>query len=358
MIDDPAFAASDDVLEPVSPPFSTGWRRLALLGGAVSLASATFASGPPFRPTGTVVFSVVAVAALLCGWLLFAPARRRFLARPDLLVPVGVVLLIQQLIDWLSRLPGLSAILTPSASGGLLGISLSFSLLWLLKLAVWPAFVAWQTDLLIQDVNDPAAELENPWVAIARGFWPSFAALGLGVGVIVVATAACLGLMAVAMPVGLVAMSALGIGWNLATAALVPTVLMHQGSIVSRLRAGIRQSFRKGGWEFRLFVQIFLMGLVTYFSATNTTQSGQGGISTVNTSYHWSVNVNPTWLGGYESQGHLYSDAVKFDQGEPFPLFTWILGVEFLVLTVGLKWLIIGRLVAKPKALEAADPAG
>jgi hypothetical protein len=146
----------------------------------------------------------------------------------------------------------------------------------------------------------------------------------------------CIPLGYLGVLVGWVAMVAIGLGWNLATAALLPTVLLHSGPIRSRLRQGIRLSVQKGGWQLRLIAQILLMGLVTYF------------MNTTDTTPDWRLNVHPDWLGGYHHEGYWYVDAIQYARQRPFPLFQWILEVEFLVLAVGLKWLIIGRLVAKP----------
>jgi DMSO/TMAO reductase YedYZ heme-binding membrane subunit len=103
-------------------PRSLQW--LAVVGVVIALLGASVRSfAVKDQGQGLLTFILVAVAVVLTARRLFAPAWKAIVARPYLLVPIGIVLLAQEVIGWLARIPFLSPIFALLFSGQLLGLS-------------------------------------------------------------------------------------------------------------------------------------------------------------------------------------------------------------------------------------------
>jgi hypothetical protein len=177
---------------------------------------------------------------------------------------------------------------------------------------------------------------------------PTLAAIALGSLVLLAGLIPCIAMSAASPTLGMLAMGFLAVGWNLLTVALLPTVLMKDGPIASRLMAGLRQSWRyKFRYFGRLLAQLLLLGLVTYFYWQTTTTTLTPGGTRTDKSVHWSYNVHASWVGGFDHEDHWYADAKADSKSEPVPVLAWLLGVEFLVLAVAMKWTVIEAIVGK-----------
>jgi hypothetical protein len=334
-----------DQAVPGHEPRAGPWRALALLGVGVTLLSALVRSVPvqSGQGHGLLTFLVVVIAATMALRLLFAAFWRAVRARPDLLIPLAVALLGSEILGWCSRIPGLAALQTPALSGRPFGLSLAFSFASALGIALWAAYAAWQTDLIIRTLPSSGPISPGPWPSIRRGFGPVVAVLALGTVVLLVGLAFCLALTAASLSLGMFAMGLFSLAWNLATTALLPIVLIQDGPIRNRIVAGLRKSWRLKARLWRpLLTLLVLMGLVTFsYSYTRVTIPAAGGVTHTTESSNWSLQVHCFWVGGYENECYWYSDAMANSKAPPVPVLTWWLGLQFLVLAVAMKWTVI-----------------
>jgi hypothetical protein len=334
--------------------FSRSWRALALAGTAIAVLGALLRSIPVgmHHGAGLGTFILVAGAVVVTARLLFAPAWRTIVSRPDLLVPVGIVLFGQEVLGWLARIPVLVPILSHTLSGRILGLSLGMSGVGVLGIVLWVSFAAWQTGLLVHIVCSPDRYPLDPWVSIRRGFLPCLATIALGNLVILAVMIPYVALLAVSEPPELIAIIALGsltVAWNVVTTAVLPIAVSRDGPITTRMKEGFRESWRLKSrlWP-RLFAQLLLMGLATFsYERSRTTTTLPGGITSVTESGNSSCQVHAIWVGGYENNDHWYDDAVANAKATPVPVLTWILNVLFLVLAVAMKWTMIRTICGK-----------
>jgi hypothetical protein len=342
-----SFGGGESFAGPV--PHVGPWRALALLGVGLTLISALVRSFPvrSGQGNGVLTFLVVVIAAALALRLVFGAFWGAVGARPDLLVPSGVALLGVEIVGWCSRMPGLGALLAPSLSGRLLGISLGISLGGVLEVGLWAAYAAWQTDLIIRALQSSGPISPVPWSSIRRGFGPALAVLALGTVVLLVGLAFCLALAAASLWLGLFAMGVWSVAWNLATAALLPTVLIRGGMIRSRIAAGLRASWRLKGRLWRpVLTLLVLMGLATVFYVhTKTTVPGAGGVTQTSETTNSSFHVHCFWVGGFDNECYWYPDVMADSKAPPVPVLTWCLGLQFLVLAVAMKWTVIQEIL-------------
>jgi len=341
-------------------PHAGPWRALALLGVGVTLLSALVRSLPvrSGQGHGLLTFLVVMIAAALALRIVFGAFWRAVGARPDLLVPSGVALLGAEIVGWCSRMPGLTALLAPSLSGQLLGISLVVSLATVLEIALWAAYAAWQTALIIRALRSSGPISPELWPSIRRGFGPALVVFALGTVVLLAGLAFCLALTAALLSLGMFAMGLFSVVWNLATTALLPTVLIRDGPIGNRIVAGLRQSWRLKARLWRpLLTLLVLMGLVTFsYSYTRVTIPAAGGVTRTTESSNSSLQVHCFWVGGYENQCNWYPDVMANAKAPPVPVLTWWLGLQFLVLAVAMKWTVIQEILNEQGPSSTGKP--
>jgi len=341
-------------------PHAWPWRALALLGVGVTLLSALVRSFPvrSGQGQGLLTFLVVVIAAGVALRLFFRAFWRAVRARPDLLIPLAVAVLGAEILGWCSRIPGIAAVLTPALSRRLLGLSLALSFGGLLGIALWAAYAAWQTDVIIRALQSSGPISPEPWPSIRHGFGPAVAVLALGTVVLLAGLAFCLALIAASLSLGMCAMGLFSVAWNFATTALLPIVLIRDGPIGSRIVAGLRESWRLKARLWRpLLTFLVLMGLVTFsYAHTRVTIPAAGGVTHTSESTNSSFQVHCFWVGGYENECYWYSDAMANSKARPVPVLTWWLGLQFLVLAVAMKWTVIQEIVNEQGPSSTGKP--
>ncbi|MCH5373545.1 MAG: hypothetical protein JJ992_06180 [Planctomycetes bacterium] len=364
VFDDPSRSPEFRGVVDPSPPRGAPWRVVAMLGVVAALLIAGLESVPLEPRQGRLfLFAVpIAVATMLVLRLAFPWPWAKMWSHPDLLVPVGVVVGVQQLLGLLYKLPLLAALLAPQWSARLLGISLGLSLGAAVNVVLWTAFAAWQTDLLWRALRDGEPLDLSPWPSIRRHFLRTFVVLVIGVGVLLVVMVPILALGAVLFILAIPAIGALAIVWNLATAALLPVTLFHPGPLGPSLGAGFRVGWDlKGRWWRGLVVQLLLLGLIVLLrvhytkSAFEMRGPGQGG-SSVNTSVKW--HVNAFWVGGYEHESRWYTKYADAIETSKVPLVTQCLGLLFLILAVAMKMTVMVELAGMADILFGQKPSG
>ncbi len=333
------------------------WRMLSLAGVAVALVAAVYQSPPssPLDSRHLVCVGLIFGATLIVLALVFRPACRALFATPDLLVPIGCVMLAGTMLEFLMSLPMLAHILRPGKTIPLFGVTVTLSVGLAIQMVIATAYAAWQTDLLWRRAHeDPVLDL-SPWGPVRRHFLRTFVALAVGVCALFAGVIVAVGLSASTMVFGLVAMAILGLGWNLLTAALLPVTMYSAEDLVPALREGMRQSWqRMGRWWLPLLAQLALLGFAVYIRTQfHPTDRGPG----VHTQTNIKWQINAFWTGGYEHTCRwytVYADALDMP---PHPVIVQLLMLLFLVVAVAMKWTVIRELIrpTEPPAAEETE---
>jgi hypothetical protein len=314
-------------------------RRVAWIGLAVVLLvdlvlSARARSGVGL---GVVMLFLFPVAVALVSLVLMPAAAGTLVRHRDLLVPLALVTVAGNLIEWLSAAPLLGALLNPSLPLHLLNLSFALSLGFLLQIALGVAYATWMTGTLLEfartGMGDPSGVLST----IPQRFWRVLGLEFIGWAMVMVVTAFMLLLMPVLGFFALVPMAVFGVGWNFSTAAVLPVALEGQRGFWRSFRAGVAASLGNlGQWWLLLLAQMLLLGLVFFY------YRHQGG----NTNMSWSVNV--FWTGGYEADCRWYAKLAEAAHSPKLPLVGTLLALLFGAFAVAIKLAIIQRLLPKP----------
>lgn len=321
------------------------WILLGIVSAVAALAISAWNSFPlqPTQGRQVLFVAVIAVIALIVLRLVFRSAWRVFRSRPVLLVPIGVVAGVSQLAALLPRLPVLGAMFLPEWTASLMGVTIELSLGILLTIAIWTAYAAWQTELLWRSTCGDTGLSLSPWRPVREGFWRALLALGLGNGVLLVAIVPVIALGVVAFPVAVLGMGALGIGWNVCTAALLPVTLFSPEPLSQSVRSGFQLSWRlKSRWWFQLLAQLLLLGLVVIVTAHFASSTASGSRTSQNTK--WSVNA--FWAGGYEHNCRWHAKYAEALESGPVPLLSQILAWICLTVAVAMKLTVIRNIDA------------
>jgi hypothetical protein len=326
-------------------------RTTALFGTGAALLMSLIQSGSvtenEFGPTIWIIAAVV--AALLT---VFRSGRKLLWARPELLIPIGFALPLQAMVGWLSSLPKLEFATKPIAELSLWGGGFVLSLPQLLYAAIWSAYAAWQTDLLIRVLERPtSAELDfSPWEPIRRGFWRAFGALFIGMAGLQLATVPITRIF-IRPDHSLDEASFSGFAflvclasffWSAATLALLPRVLINSDPFWTAAKDGMRISLRNIlRWSVLTSVHLALLGVFTYYSSHSMGRSDFSG------------SVHGLWIGGYPGPTFWYADYQSWLKLEASPFVLTLLTGLILVLAVAVKVPIIQSLLGKPGKLSA-----
>jgi len=307
-----------------------------------------------------LVLGAVTIATLAALVMLFQPACKLIRQRIQLLVPVGIVFGLDAFIGMMSLVPGLATLLTNASTSSILGLSINLSCSSLLYIAIWTCYAAWQTDLILQAITTDDPLLLNPLDSIRKYWLRAFTSLFIGVAVMMGVMIPILAICAVAMPLGLILIAALGIVWNVMTAALLPTVLFSDKSIVHSIIEGLRNSLQNvGRWWMQLGVQLILLGIFVFvagnFTSTIRTTDPTTGRVSVNrrSKSTTSFQVNSFWVGGYEHNTRLYSYSRKQFEAGLLPLAGEAIGALMLLLAIAMKITVMRELYkfnSKPQA--------
>jgi hypothetical protein len=337
-----------------APPTRASWatplRLVALVGtGAVLLQQAV--SGWPLQPrqeAGFVVL-ILAVLAVALTFRLFLPTAQAQIRRhPDLLVPLGLLVLAEAALGWLLLLPPVAAVLAPSWPLQLWALTFSVSAGFVLTLLLRIGYATWMTVLVLEVVPLERADLGGTFSSVRRWFWRVLGLEALGWGVLFLGLAGAIAVAAAAVPLALVLMGVGSLLWNLMTAALLPVALDDRLPFWTAFRQGVRVSWvGKARWWKPVVVQMLLLGWVTYLSVSYT-EAKPGSVTTHNKS-NWSVNA--FWTGGYEDESRWYGKLLEVLDAPPLAVISTALGLVFGVLALGVKLAIVAQLQpARPQS--------
>ena len=314
---------------------SIALRRLSLVAFAGSAIVAAFRSHPLASREGDGLLIVIPafVVCFLVVRFAFAKEWRILRENKDLLVPygfltgLGLVLLGLSFLGWLG----------PGSSFSVLNVGMSFSVFALLSMALWTAFDAWTTVLIVDQGLGRDPDLGASFKVAMTKFWRVLLALSislvvfflsLGVGISTIAAGG--------MPIAFTIIMGGALLINLATFVLLPVVVTSGKSAWGAFVEGLALSWARKGRLFKLILlQWGLLGGVTYFS----TSFMDGGVHRQNTHF----GMNAKWLGGYETDTAFYAkycETVRIDQ---VPLFSFVLGAVFMLLAIVIKMRAVSR---------------
>lgn len=310
-------------------------RRVAGIGLGVVLLVDTIASWRAHGGwiLGFVMLVVFPIAIGVVSLLLMPRATGALVRNLDLLVPLGLLIVMEQLLDWVAAVPGLAALLRASQPVRIFGIGLSLSVVFFLSVALNVAYATWTTSALLNLVEagerDPCRSLP----LLAGRFLRVLGLESLGHGVVMLGTAILLMLMPVFGFFVLGLMLAFGVAWNFATAAVLPLAFERGMAFWPGFRNGIAVSlgqFRK--WWPLIVAQMLLLGALFFFYRSH------GG----NTNVSWNVNV--FWTGGYEAGCRWYGKLAEMFKTPTLPLVETYLTLLFGAFAVAIKLAILQRL--------------
>ncbi len=346
-------------------------RWIAVLGTLAVLVQSAWASRGQLSAAWSFLFLVLAGAAVgaVFGWLM--PSAGSCLRRhPDLLVPLGLVVLATAGIGWLERIPAMAALLTPSFPIKLGAVSLAVSAGFMLRGWITIAYATWMTLIVLHAVGRDRVELEANLGRVPAWFLRILGLELIGHGVCYVMLAIELplllavgGLAISAMRSGrlspvarlapalmaevMIAMGGLAVLWNLGTAALLPVAIDRSLGFWSAFRAGLRTSWwglRR--WGVLVVVQLLLLGLWGFLHVDyqRTSTSTEGGAFSESANMNFNFHFHLFWTGGYEDQCTWYQEFLSALKAPAVPLVSALVTLLFGVLAIGVKLTIVERL--------------
>jgi hypothetical protein len=318
-------------------------RWVAIIGtGVVFLWRATSLSRMQPRQDWGIVVVVLAVLAVGLTCLVLMPvATGRLRRHMDLLLPFGLYTVAEALLEGLAAIPVISSLLTPSWSLKILSLSFSLSLVFLLGIALAVLYAGWTTALILQAVRQNHVDSIRGFTGEPNWFWRVLGAEALGWTVLFAMLAIAITVGVVVLPLALIAIAVFGLVWNLMTAALLPVVVAERKPFGESVRKGIRVSWEgKSRWWLPVVAQMVLLGWITFFSVSYTSNPRPGSFSTQNKT---DFSVNAFWTGGYANECQWHTKLMKAVEAEPLPLAEFLLGVVFAVLAIVVKLEITSR---------------
>lgn len=285
---------------------------------------------------GANVLFLFPTAAAVIGLMLMPRELGALFGHPDLLLPLALVTAANHLLDWLAAMPLSSRLLTPSFALHALGLGLTLSPAFLIRIAFAVGYASWMTAVVLQWVR---TQNHDPCKAVA----PALARFGrvlllelIGWAVSLVATALLLLLLPALGAPALVLLFLFAVGWNYATAAALPIAGWAEAGFWPACRTAVTASIARGRkWGLLLLAQLFLLGLVFYYHRAWT--DGGGNHENVN----WSVNT--FWTGGYEDECRWYGKLAEMFIVPTVPVIGTLLSLVFAVFAIGVKMAIVRR---------------
>lgn len=291
-----------------------------------------------------LAMSLAVTATLL---LLLRPEVRTIRARPELLVPLGLLWLVLQLFQWtVSPLEFLTTDLLALHLGAL---AVRITGLLLLTILAATAYLAWETRLVWRVARDEPFESDGGLGDALHHFPAALVAGAFGTISILLLLVPILSVVIASGGFAFLLLVPVGLAFNLLTAPLVPVVMEDGGGIGARMKAGLAagvSGWRR--WWLPVTIQFVLLGglyFVAYDYTATVEISGGSHFSRSSMSRSgWSAGSVVKWTGGYED-GTAWDDKVAEAWMSTVPPVTgYLLTLFFAVLAIAVKLRIVSRL--------------
>ena len=280
----------------------------------------------PLRSTDAWSFG--AALALLCvvpvcAFLFLREGCRTLARHPDLLLPRGILALLNALLGWMIAWQ----VFYRTATFDLLGLTLGISAYFVLQLVLHVLYAAWVTRTLLERDRTLAEVFALFWRDVPRtALFMAIGQFGLLAGAGVVITAG--------PQVGWLLLLAWGFAWNGLTYAVLPAGLAAD-SIGAGIRATLDAARRPRIWGI-LLLHYLLAGMAIYLYASGTRPSDDPGTRTTFTKQGWYVQAE--WLGAYEDNFHWHDKLMaQVVESPSLPLAVFWLGLLGTALAIVVK---------------------
>jgi len=308
----------------------------------------------PRQEYGIVVLVLAAIAVGLTCLVMLPAATGKLARHRDLLLPLGIYLSAEGLLDALMAIPLLAAVFSPSWSFTVLSLSFSLSFLFVLHIALAILYAGWTTVLILQVVGgdhlDPLGAIQTA----RHWFWRVAGAELFGWVVLFAVLAVVITVGVAVLPLALIVLAIFSLVWNLATAALLLVMVSTRTPFVATLREGMRASWEgKSRWWPAVVTQMVLLGWITIFFVSYTSNPSPGSFITQNKS---DFSINAFWTGGYEDECRWHTKLMAAVEAKPLPLAEFLLGIVYAVLAIVVKLQIASGIYRQPPPVERAPP--
>jgi hypothetical protein len=339
-------------------------RLVAFLGTAVVLLWHVV-SMPELEPRQSAGFIILVLAVLAVGLMLLilSDTTKRILQYTDLLVPLGLFVTVNTIVNTLATVPAIATMLVPSWTIKLLTLSVSLSVVLIITSLLTVFYVGWTTSLIFQVVVQGQINLIAPLAVMRQWFWRTLILGLLGWGILLAVSAVMLIPGTASITVALVLLGVTSLTWNLLTAAVLPVVLADSRPFWAAVKDGLRISrdgMRK--WAPLVIAQMVLLGWITFIHVSYTTHKTEddGSVhrltTTSKTKTDW--GVNSFWTGGYADECKWYGSLMKSLDSKPLALVDRLLTLLFAVLAIAVKIKIVSGLYPPSPGYEVASPDG
>jgi hypothetical protein len=203
----------------------------------------------PRQEYGIVVFVLAVIAVGLTCLVMLPAATGKLVRHLDLLLPLGLYLSAEGVLDALMAIPVFSAVFLPSWKLQVLSLSFSLSLLFLLTIALAILYAGWTTVLIVQATGRDRVDPLDAIQTARHWFWRVAGAEVFGWVVLFAVLAVVITVGVVVLPLALIVLAIFSLVWNLTTAALLLVMASTRTAFGATLREGMRVSWEgKSRW--------------------------------------------------------------------------------------------------------------
>ena len=278
---------------------------------------------------------VVAVLIIVAtGLVLLVPLRRearRMLQHPDLLVPLGLLVLATGMVEWTLTWPVLGTILAPAWQLSLVSLSFSLSVGLVIQVALAVAFAAWSLSLICVTTEDRAPDLLEGLRSIRRGFWRTFGYMAIAITGFYLLLAVMIAMASFALPLAVIGIGVGTLLLNFATAgALLRGIARPEVPFWQCFRESVAASSQHlSRWWAPLLLQMEILGLLTFVHLSFSSYGNHRSVS------NWAVNG--MWTGGFESDSRWLSNVMDAVEAPAPAVVATLLGLVLGILAVAVK---------------------
>jgi hypothetical protein len=332
---------------------------VALLGVAIVLVVQGIQAFPLQPRQGySMLVLVLALPSVAIAFALVLPRQLgQILRHPNLLVPLGLIVVFEAALGWLASAAALRNVFTPSKTLEFAKLSFTLSFGYVASIVVAVVYAAWVTSLIVRTVADGNDSLHAGLHGL-RYFGRVFLVCLIGWGVLFGALAVGMLVAAASMMVAIFMIGVFALGWNLFTAALLPVALDARLGALAAIRRGFQVSaagLRK--WWLAVVAQLLLLGFATFVHVSFTdTRTDQRGSVTTNYQTKTSWAVSAFWTGGYENDCRWHTALMSAVEAPKLAPVSTLLALLFGILAIGVKLRIVSGVLPPPVTPAVEGP--
>lgn len=278
-----------------------------------------------------IVAALVAAAAIALLMTSLRSSYRLITKNVDILVPLGIVIGLQELIVQAAQMSLLSIFMEPATDFQVLRISVPVSMMALLSIVIWLGYGVWTLVLIVDLTRSGSVDIRGSLSKVRIHLLRVFLIMAITMIAFFLLLGLAIGLATTAMSFALFLIFIKALVFNFGTAALLlRAVAQPLESLGESILGGIRVSFANARrWWFPVLAQMEIVGLVCFLSYSSS--NGFNNNSATN------YSVNGKWTGGFESSSSWLSKAADISGTPEVSLLTTLLAIVLGVLAVAIK---------------------